>query len=94
MTGQAVLGSHAQQSSFWGVLQELRVFLEAEGALGLSMDWQQLHPMQGSFLDGAVRLPKQLIGTQTLTPKPKPLKLHPLLSLHNPFPDKTNIMRS
>ena len=38
------------------------MFLEAEGALGLSMDWQQLHPMQGSFLDGAVRLPKQLIG--------------------------------
>lgn len=43
-------------------LQELRVFLEAEGALNGSLEWQQLQPMQGSFIDSATRLPKQLIG--------------------------------
>ena len=42
--------------------QELQLFLESEGPLGTSMDWQRLQPLQGSFLDGATRLPKQLLG--------------------------------
>lgn len=44
------------------MLQELRLFLEIEGHLGSSIEWQQLQPLQGSFLDSATRLPKQLIG--------------------------------
>lgn len=43
-------------------MQELQVFLEAEGALCNSLDWQGLQPLQGSFFDGATRLPKQLLG--------------------------------
>ena len=43
-------------------IQELQTFLEADGALSSSLDWQSLQPLQGSFLDGATRLPKQLLG--------------------------------
>jgi hypothetical protein len=43
-------------------LQELKAFLEIEGALGDSYQWRQLHPMQGSVLEGIARLPKQLLG--------------------------------
>ena len=42
--------------------QELRVFLEAEGALAASYAWQQLQPMASSILEGVARLPKQLLG--------------------------------
>lgn len=44
------------------------MFLESEGPLNASLEWQQLQPLQGSFLDGAVRLPKQLIGARTPSP--------------------------
>ena len=43
-------------------MQELQTFLEADGSLSNSLDWQSLQPLQGSFLDGATRLPKQLLG--------------------------------
>lgn len=43
-------------------VQELRAFLEAEGPLGGSMEWQQLQPMQSTALDSLARLPKQIIG--------------------------------
>ena len=43
--------------------QELQKFLETEGPLGSSAEWQALHPAnRGGFLDSAVRLPKQLLG--------------------------------
>ena len=45
-----------------GLLQELRVFLEADVALGQAQAWQSLQPMQNSLLDGVARLPKQLLG--------------------------------
>jgi hypothetical protein len=43
-------------------LQELRAFLEIEGALADSYQWRQLYPMQGTLLEGIARLPKQLLG--------------------------------
>ena len=43
-------------------MQELHVFLEAEGPLGATLQWQQLQPMHGSILEGVARLPKQLFG--------------------------------
>lgn len=51
-------------------LQELQTFLEAEGPLSNSLDWQNLQPLQGSFLDGASRLPKQLLGDYFLCAHP------------------------
>ena len=42
--------------------QELRVFLETEGALAASYQWQQLQPLSASLLEGVARLPKQLLG--------------------------------
>jgi hypothetical protein len=49
---------------YWSVtaVQELRVFLEAEGSLAGNFHWQQLQPMQGTLLEGISRLPRQLIG--------------------------------
>ena len=44
-------------------MQELRAFLEVEGALADSYQWRQLQPLQGSVLEGIARLPKQLLGT-------------------------------
>jgi len=38
------------------------VFLELEGTLADNYLWRQLHPMQGSVLEGIARLPKQLLG--------------------------------
>ena len=43
-------------------MQELRVFLEADGVLALAPEWQQLQPASGNLLDGVTRLPKQLFG--------------------------------
>ncbi len=54
--------------------QELKAFLEIEGALADSYQWRQLHPMQGSVLEGIARLPKQLLGA--------PLFIFPLPILH------------
>lgn len=42
--------------------EELRVFLEAEGSLGSSFQWQQLQPARGTLIEGISRLPRQLIG--------------------------------
>ena len=47
-------------------LQELRVFLEAEGSLGDSLQWQQLQPVRGGLLEGISRLPRQLIGARAV----------------------------
>ena len=49
---------------YWLVtaVQELRVFLEAEGSLAGNFHWQQLQPMRGTLLEGISRLPRQLIG--------------------------------
>ncbi|EIE22906.1 hypothetical protein COCSUDRAFT_66447 [Coccomyxa subellipsoidea C-169] len=44
--------------------EELKAFLEIEGALADSYQWRQLHPMQGSVLEGIARLPKQLLGQE------------------------------
>ncbi len=44
--------------------QELRAFLTVEGSLADSYQWRQLQPLQGSVLEGIVRLPKQLLGAQ------------------------------
>ena len=43
-------------------MQELRAFLELEGPLADNYQWRQLHPMQGSLMEGLSRLPKQLLG--------------------------------
>ena len=51
--------------------QELRVFLEAEGALAASYAWQQLQPMASSILEGVARLPKQLLGAPPLSLVPR-----------------------
>lgn len=48
------------------VMQELRAFLEIEGQLGDSYQWRQLHPLQGTLLEGIARLPKQLLGESLL----------------------------
>ncbi|KAK9835396.1 hypothetical protein WJX81_006991 [Elliptochloris bilobata] len=50
--------------------QELRVFLEAEGALAASYAWQQLQPLGSSLLEGVARLPKQLLGSEGAIPAP------------------------
>ena len=52
-------------------VQELRVFLEAEGALAASCAWQQLQPMASSILEGVARLPKQLLGARPPLPTPR-----------------------
>ena len=44
--------------------QELRAFLELEGPLADNYQWRQLHPLQGSLMEGLSRLPKQLLGAQ------------------------------
>lgn len=44
--------------------QELRVFLEAEGSLAASPQWQQLQPARGTLVEGIARLPRQLIGVR------------------------------
>lgn len=49
---------------------ELHVFLEAEGPLGATLQWQQLQPMHGSILEGVARLPKQLFGQDSAAPSP------------------------
>lgn len=49
------------------LLQELQTFLEADGVLSNSLDWQNLQPIQSTFLEGATRLPKQLLGTVAKT---------------------------
>lgn len=46
------------------MLQELRVFLEADSDLGSNISWQMLQPAQQTFLEGAARLPKQLFGKE------------------------------
>lgn len=62
-------------------VQELQTFLTAEGPLSNSLDWQGLQPLQGSFLDGASRLPKQLLGSHA----------HPLPPQNpRPCPDSLN----
>ena len=38
------------------------MFLETEGALAASYQWQQLQPLSSSLLEGVARLPKQLLG--------------------------------
>ncbi|KAL4859717.1 5'-3' exoribonuclease 2 [Chlorella vulgaris] len=48
--------------------EELRVFLEAEGSLGSSFQWQQLQPARGTLIEGISRLPRQLIGTDSSVP--------------------------
>ncbi|KAK9805542.1 hypothetical protein WJX72_004051 [[Myrmecia] bisecta] len=50
--------------------QELRVFLEEDGALSGSQQWAALQPMHGSFLEGVARLPKQLFGQDRAIPAP------------------------
>jgi hypothetical protein len=45
-------------------VQELRAFLEIEGSLSDSYQWRQLHPLQGSLMEGLSRLPKQLLGAR------------------------------
>ena len=45
--------------------QELRAFLELESPLADNYQWRQLHPMQGSLMEGLSRLPKQLLGART-----------------------------
>lgn len=38
------------------------MFLEAEGSLASSLEWQQLQPARGTLVEGIARLPRQLIG--------------------------------
>ena len=45
-------------------MQELKAFLELEGPLADNYQWRQLHPMQGSLMEGLSRLPKQLLGAR------------------------------
>ncbi|CAL8464753.1 g4288 [Coccomyxa elongata] len=44
--------------------EELKAFLEIEGSLADNYQWRQLHPLQGSVLEGIARLPKQLLGQE------------------------------
>ena len=48
--------------------EEIRVFLTAEGKLTSSFEWQQLQPLRGSMLEGLVRLPGQLLGSDSSVP--------------------------
>lgn len=66
------------------MLQELRAFLEIEGSLSDSYQWRQLHPLQGSLMEGLSRLPKQLLGAHALPVWPIDW-LHPMRE-SRPFP--------
>ena len=51
-----------------GRSDELRVFLTAEGSLASSFHWQQLQPFRGSLVEGVARLPRQLLGSDSMAP--------------------------
>lgn len=51
--------------------QELRIFLQAEGQLSSSYQWQQLAPAHLSTLEGLARLPKQVFGGDRAIPAPQ-----------------------
>jgi len=51
-----------------GKSNELRVFLSAEGSLSSNFHWQQLQPLKASLMEGVVRLPAQLLGTDPAAP--------------------------
>lgn len=48
--------------------EELNTFLTAEGSLSSSFEWQQLQPLHPSLFEGFVRLPKQLMGSESTLP--------------------------
>jgi len=51
-----------------GRSEELKVFLEAEGALASSIAWHHVVPLKSTFMDGLLRLPGQLIGSDSSVP--------------------------
>lgn len=49
-------------------VEEFKVFLTAQGSLCSSFEWQQLQPLHQSLLEGFARLPKQLMGAESMVP--------------------------
>mmetsp|Transcript_17683 Transcript_17683/g.49470 ORF Transcript_17683/g.49470 Transcript_17683/m.49470 type:complete len:564 (-) Transcript_17683:1848-3539(-) len=49
---------------------ELRVFLECDGELSISPEWNALKPAQSSVLEGVAKLPKQIIGNDRVAVTP------------------------
>lgn len=52
------------------VVQELRVFLEMEGGLGLSMRWRALQPTRSGFFEATSRFSRQLFGRESAFIRP------------------------
>jgi hypothetical protein len=53
---------------------ELAVFLEADGSLASSVAWHQVVPLRPTLLDGILRLPGQLIGSESAVPTVQDVK--------------------
>lgn len=53
---------------------ELAVFLETGGSLASSVAWRQVVPLRPTLLDGILRLPGQLIGTDSAVPTVQDIK--------------------
>ncbi|GMH38963.1 hypothetical protein BSKO_06861 [Bryopsis sp. KO-2023] len=53
-----------------GPSEELRLFLETDGDLGGSYQWQKFLPAQANFLEGTAKLSKQLFGRESSVPQP------------------------
>ena len=53
-------------SDWAGSAQELRVFLECDGELVCSPEWNALKPSHSTILEGVAKLPKQIIGKDRL----------------------------
>lgn len=53
---------------------ELAVFLEADGSLASSVAWQQVVPLRPTLMDGILRLPGQLIGSESAVPTVQDVK--------------------
>ena len=51
-------------------VQELRVFLEMEGGLGLSLRWRSLQPSRSSLFEATTRFSRQLFGRESAFIRP------------------------
>jgi len=62
--------------------EELRAFLEARGQLRECLGWLQLHPMEPSWMEGATRLMRQLVGLERMVPTPSEVSQQPSVKRH------------
>lgn len=53
---------------------ELAVFLETEGSLASSVEWRQVVPLRPTVMDGVLRLPGQLFGSDSTVPTVQDVK--------------------